>query len=94
MFTDFAECDDGAIAEGFSEAVTSILSERWDHMAALEAAIANDHAFEEFVLKHVDGSVPQERLEHVIRLSSEMCPQRSEVLCKRIQLRAIAATAP
>ncbi len=51
-----ADCDDGAIAEGWSEAVARLLADRWGELQALAQFVEADPAFLTFVLGHTDAS--------------------------------------
>src|SRR3982074_1447518 len=53
-FKRFAQCDDGAISEGYSNAVARLLSDNWDSVGELNHLVSNDEAFKQFVFHHVD----------------------------------------
>src|SRR5476651_1548467 len=50
----FRSCDDGAIAEGFSEAVARLLADQWGNLAALVVLIHSQPTLKDFVVKHLD----------------------------------------
>lgn len=81
----YRHCDDGAIGEGFSESVTLILSESWSQIVRLKKLIQKDDGFEAFVLKHIDETVPEERLELLVKLAANKCPPSAKTLCKKIR---------
>jgi hypothetical protein len=85
MFSRFATCDDGAIAEGFSESVTVLLAEKWDQLPELSSIAASDSTFETFVVRHIDESAPQERLSRIAALASQQCRPDFVALCQRIR---------
>ena len=51
-FKRYMHCDDGAIAEGFSESVSLLLAEHWGEIGQLGAILKSDPAFRKFVIKH------------------------------------------
>lgn len=89
-FKSYANCDDGGIAEGFSESVSIILSEHWKDLKELSRLAASDQAFRHFVISHIDQTVPAERLALIAKNASRRCPSREERLCKEIYEAAIA----
>ena len=80
----YRHCDDGAIGEGFSESVTLILSKSWRQINKLKKIIQTDNAFETFVIKHIDETVPEERLELISKLAATRCPSSAKSLCEKI----------
>ena len=53
----FSQCDDGAIAEGYSDAVSKLLANDWNHFDRLLTLTKTDKPFQQFVLKHIDETV-------------------------------------
>jgi hypothetical protein len=51
-------CDDGSIAEGFSESVTRLLADDWEALPALQSLTTMDASFQTFVLRHIDETAP------------------------------------
>ncbi len=49
-FARFAACDDGAIAEGWSDFVARTLATRWNRTTDLQRLVAKDEAFRNFVI--------------------------------------------
>jgi len=87
-FSRFAACDDGAIAEGFSDSATRLLADDWARIGDYDRLVANMPMFEAFVMKHIDESVPKERLRRIIRLATTACPNGLESRCRAIAERA------
>ena len=57
-FRRYRQCDDGALAEGYSESIVTTLANRWDQLPS-QALIAHDRSFRYFVFRHIerdDGS--------------------------------------
>jgi hypothetical protein len=60
-FQRFRHCDDAAIAEGYSESITKILDSHWSTIGSLHA-LSRHGGFLDFVLRHIDDTVPADRL--------------------------------
>jgi len=91
QFERYGHCDDGAIGEGFSEVVSLLLTERWSSIRSLEAIGASDPAFRKFVIRHINGTVPTERLARITKNAATRCPSRLKILCSDIKAEAMAA---
>jgi hypothetical protein len=85
QFVHYGHCDDGAIAEGFDEAVTRLLAEQWSSIHALSLISETDPAFRKFVIRHIDQTVPTERLAHIRKKAATQCPSDLESLCHDIE---------
>jgi hypothetical protein len=83
-FRSYAHCDDGAIAEGYSESVTLLLANRWNTLPSLAKLVADDPHFERFVIRHINGTVPRERLVKIASNARRDCPKDHRVLCDRL----------
>ncbi|MDB5449479.1 MAG: hypothetical protein JWQ52_607 [Phenylobacterium sp.] len=84
-FRRWARCDDASIAEGVSDAVSTLLAKHWgatDHLAALGR---KDRLFADFVVRHLDETVPADRLRTISASARTACPDRATVLCIRIE---------
>jgi hypothetical protein len=87
-FVSYHHCDDGAIAEGFSESVSKLLSEQWGALLQLSKLATNDRPFLKFVLSHIDETVPADRLKEIGKHAKQNCPKYERKLCESIFLRA------
>ena len=85
QFERYAYCDDGAIAEGFSESITLLLAERWGTVWQLEPMVASDPAFRKFIIRHIDETVPAERLKRIAKNAGKRCPRKFKNFCHDIQ---------
>lgn len=83
----FVHCDDGSVGQGFSESITVLLSKRWDRLDELRRLATRDRAFESFVIRHIDLTVPVERLEVIAKNARQRCGTGG-ALCERIAQRA------
>lgn len=88
QFVRFAHCDDGAIAEGFSESVSLLLAEHWVNIGQLGAILKSDPAFRKFVLQHIDETIPAERLRRIAKNAGKRCPRNLKKLCREIEVAA------
>jgi hypothetical protein len=87
-FKKFGHCDDGAIGEGYSEVVGRLLARDWKHFNRLITLASSDAHFERFVIRHVDETVPADKLEQIIENTSASCPSRAKRLCAQIRTAA------
>lgn len=83
----YSHCDDGSIGQGFSESITVLLSKRWNRFDEFRRLARKDGEFESFVVRHIDLTVPVERLE-VIALNARQRCGAGGSLCERIAQRA------
>ena len=88
-YKQFAHCDDGSIGQGFSESITLLLDKRWHRVDQLNRLIATDQGLEAFVLRHVDPTVPVERLNSIASNATLRCPRNTTVFCRKLAGRAI-----
>jgi hypothetical protein len=83
-FQKFSQCDDGAIAEGYSDSVTKLLGDDWKSFDRLLALANRNESFRDFVLKHIDESVPADRLTRIANHARSDCPPGGRLLCLSI----------
>jgi hypothetical protein len=83
-FVKFKGCDDGGVAEGYSDTVGRLLAEDWNDLEAL-AGLARQHpSFKKFVLRHIDETLSQDRLVKIRSLAERNCPAADKSLCRQI----------
>jgi|SRR6185369_10920913 hypothetical protein len=80
----FSHCDDGAIAEGYSDSVTKLLAGDWKSFNRLLVLTNRNSGFRYFVLEHIDESVPRDRLAKIANNARSQCPARVKNLCASI----------
>jgi hypothetical protein len=90
-FKRYSACDDGVIAEGYSDAVVRMLADRWGQLSALRTLVDRDERFGKFVFMHIDATTDDHDLDRVVANSSRHCPQRDGQLCSTIRRRAADA---
>jgi hypothetical protein len=70
-FKNFTNCDDGAIAEGYSNSVGYLLSNEWNNI----------------VLRHIDDTISIAVIERIAENLNLRCPQNIEQICDLIKNR-------
>jgi len=88
----FSHCDDGAIGEGYSDAVGKLLANHWANLNRLRVLAAKDKAFERFVVKHIDETLSADALRSILENAQSNCPARAQRLCKLIRTAASDAS--
>jgi hypothetical protein len=91
LFKQFGDCDDGAIGEGFSEDVAQLFTKQWAHLDVLRSLAASDRAFEQFVLRHIDGTLSDDELRVIGSNSKLHCPSGQKRFCRLVQARVEGA---
>jgi len=92
-FRRYTACDDGYISEGYSDSVVRLLATRWNRLQELHRLTLRNRAFESFVLKHIDPTVPKDELKKVEDNARKRCPKGAESLCGSIHSAAKQAEA-
>ncbi len=85
LFKRYRGCDNGALAEGYSDFVVRTLADRWDTLEELKKLAAEDKTFEDFVLKHIDASADPAHIVVVLTNVKERCPADSAQICSAIE---------
>lgn len=83
-FKRFSQCDDGGIAEGYSDDVGKLLADQWDQFPTLVKLATNDRAFQTFVVRHIDETIPADTLKNVLKNAKTRCPANATGFCKLI----------
>lgn len=81
---EFPECDDGYLADGVSDFVSTALANRWSELPSLKAEIDGDAGFRHFVLRHVDATAGPEHLETIVDNATNRCPRGEGSLCSAV----------
>jgi len=89
QFERYAHCDDGALAEGFSESISLLLAEQWKDISQVSAILIPNPMFQRFIIEHIDETVPVKRLERVEKNVRERCPLGLKDFCHKIALEVI-----
>jgi hypothetical protein len=87
-FKSYAHCDDGAIAEGYSDTVGRLLADDWQHVDLLYRLAASDGSFKGFVLRHIDETIPDEELKAIVKNAKFRCPAGKSHFCNLVAAKA------
>jgi hypothetical protein len=82
-FKRFSHCDQGAIAEEYSDSVGRLLARDWRHIDAF-VRLTSDPSFEQFVIRHIDETMSEDEAALVINNARQHCPPGAKRLCKSI----------
>jgi hypothetical protein len=91
-FERFSHCDDGAIAEGFTESVVHLLATHWETLPQVASFESRNAAFRNFVLRHINDTADTSELKRIARLARTQCPSGHSVLCSAISQAATGGT--
>ncbi len=80
----YGRCDDGAIAEGFTDSVVHLLAANWASISEAQRLIAKSPSFRSFVVSHVNASADSDEIAKVSALASTQCPLSTTSFCKDI----------
>ena len=84
----YQQCDDGAIAEGYSDSITGLMANNWDALKDLKMFTETDKEFLKFILRHIDASVDPDDVKKVSDNASQHCAANFSELCSLIKERA------
>jgi hypothetical protein len=84
----YQQCDDGAIAEGYSDLITGLMANNWDTLKDLKMFTETDKEFLKFILRHIDASVDPDDVKKVSDNASQHCAANFSELCSLIKERA------
>lgn len=87
----WAQCDDGFIAEGNSEAIARILVDHWDALPRLEKLTRRDPALRRWVLENIDATLNVDDLRKLGRHARLDCPPHHSALCRDLSKAAAEA---
>ena len=79
-FTKYGHCDDGAIAEGYSQSISFLMETNWTEFLNYRMKIT----FSDFVKKHIDETWEAKRLKKVAALAQMNCNQNKKTICDSI----------
>jgi hypothetical protein len=85
----YKHCDNGAIAEGYSSSVASLLASHWSSLGELDTFVKRDARFESFVLSHVDVTMSLDQAEAIRSHVATQCPKASKAFCAKLQGRLV-----
>ena len=80
----YGPCDDGAIAEGFTDSVVHLLATNWASLSDAQNLIAKSPSFQSFIVGHVNASADLDEIGQVSSLALTQCPLSATSFCKQI----------
>lgn len=83
-FRKYRGCDDGAVAEGYTESISVMLEVHWAALAALVKLAREDQQFDTFVVGHLNELVPAKRLQAIKANARDRCARDARSICTRI----------
>ncbi len=87
----YGKCDDGAVAEGYSESVARILVDHWSTVPRMVNLASKDARFRRFVLRHVDATLDLKDLKKIRVNAKTECPSGLAAICADITREVDAA---
>jgi hypothetical protein len=83
-FKTFGVCDDGAIAEGYSDTIVQSLAKRWDRFPELAGLMEKNSDFHSFVLSHIDATTNSDDLYALVSNAEKKCPKQFQKTCQAV----------
>lgn len=84
-YSKYAHCDDGAISEGYSYSVTTLLTDRWESFPQLGVLTRRSSEFEDFVISHINETMSLSEADEILGNVTKKCPKETAKLCARIE---------
>jgi len=84
-------CDDGEIAEGFSDRIVHLLASNWNSLPELHRIVRHNARFKRFILKHIDATSDTDELKTIVEQSRLGCKFGSPPFCEQLYSAALAA---
>jgi len=81
----YKQCDDGAIAEGYSSSIATLLADHWRDIGQLTRLSNANAAFGNFVVHHVDETMSFDQATKIKKNVTQRCPSGAKKLCDEIQ---------
>jgi hypothetical protein len=80
----FVSCDDGALAEGYSDAVVRLLAHRWDQFDVFVALSERNPTFRRWAILHIDATASTDDLTAVVRNAARCTGAKKKDLCREV----------
>lgn len=80
----FKQCDDGAIAEGYSSSIQDMFLKEWTSSRELFSLIKRDAGFLDFIKSHIDDMMSLDTLLKIKKDAKFSCPQDDRGICDEI----------
>lgn len=86
----YKQCDDGAIAEGYSSSVATLLADHWSDLGEVTRLNSQNAGFKKFVLHHVDATMSFGQATVIKQNIAQRCPPGAKELCAEIRSQFVA----
>ena len=83
-FKRYRHCDEGVVAEEYSDAIGHLLAHNWEQVAGLVNLVGSDREFGEFVVRHIDENIGEADAQLIVSNARSRCPSKARWLCKAI----------
>lgn len=84
-FKSFGHCDDGAIGEGFDEAISLLWANQWRKLPEMLEYTKDNKEFKAFIYKRIwSETVPLERWKKIVKKAQKECPSGGKEFCAEI----------
>ena len=80
----YGHCDQGPIAESFTDKIVHLLATRWDDYHKFKASMGYEPGFGDFIARHVNSSADADDLKRVVFLAESACPPNVKLGCLQI----------
>lgn len=82
----YNQCDDAAIAEGFSDSVANLLANKWGEVKQASSMMESDVNYRKFILRHVDTLLTQQQFD-AIQKNVSSCSSEMKKICDELRVR-------
>jgi hypothetical protein len=86
-YSKFSGCDDGAIAEGYSSSIATLLTDHWDQTKDLAKLVRDHPDFKSLVLRHIDQTLGEAQEREIKAHLESACVPSTQSLCHAIKKR-------
>lgn len=83
-YDQFRQCDDGAIAEGYTDSVGRLLGRDQPEAHALAKALRTRPGMLRFLLRHVNETLPEDELTVIAEKLPTRCGKGEQKICKAL----------
>ena len=90
-YKQYEKCDDGDVADAYSDAVATLLVEHWSTLPRLAQLAKKNDDFWQFVLDHIDSSDDPGDLRAIRRRAERRCPAGLLSTCRDLKKAADSA---
>lgn len=82
----FHSCDDGVLAEGYSEAVTHLFAKKWNQLSKFSTLAKKNANFKRWAFRHIDASASSIDLAEILA-NTDTCLKSAltQSLCEEIR---------